>query len=148
MPVQSIPHLIFNQPNPSLSKRHNFNLLSHQVEYVVFFNYTSINNSTRRLVIKTTWGGWISVHHNPPFTKKKKKSTFSYNVPLDIQFSKENEIQSIPQISKIHKSGNKTLVLSFTGFKPTKCYLLTLWVNEKINLRINKNLISCPTFHL
>lgn len=141
MPLQSIPHLIFNQPNPTLSKRHNFILLSHQVEYLVFFNYTSINNSTRRLVITTTWRGWISVHHTPSIIQKKKIHFF-YNVPLDIQFSKENEIQSIPQTSKIHKRGNKTLVLSFTGFKPTKCYLLILWVNEEINLRINKNPIS------
>ena len=80
---------------------------------------------------------------HPPI---QKKIHFFYNVPLDIQFSKENEIQSIPQTSKIHKRGNKTLVLSFTRFKPTKCYLLTLWVNEEINLRINKNPISWSSF--
>lgn len=100
MPLQSIPHLTFNQPNPSLSKRHNFNLLSHQVEYLVFFNCTSINNSTRRLVIKTTWCGVDLCSPHPPFTKKKKDPLFPIMFHQTYNFQRKMKYNPYPKTLK------------------------------------------------
>lgn len=130
------------QPNPSLSKGPNFNLLNHQKEHVVFFNQAPINTSTRKLVIKTIGDG--SLFTLPP--PRKKDKTF-FPIILHLTHNSQREIKPISQTSKIHKER-----INLPELSPLSVYLAILRVYKDINLKTkiqyHIQVWSGLTFHL